>query len=180
MLQFSAIYFDSNSFIEGGWPIPNTRLRNVLSFAGGAGVSVFLLKPVEDELEEHWVREFDNAVGRTKIPKLLDGLGIQHELQIPDRETVRDGYKKAAENAVKIWAIQRGPATSKSLTDLYGMAIRHQRPFVEGGRGFQDAVIAFSAIEHAVTLPGKACAFVSQDGAFDQACLDRLAGPLGV
>jgi hypothetical protein len=66
-LPFRRIYFDTSALREAGWPHVSARLEQLLSLARHLTVRAFLPEPVARELEEHWLREFDEKMARVKL-----------------------------------------------------------------------------------------------------------------
>ena len=64
--SFTRIYFDTNPLITANWPKPSAALENLLTLAELLKVGIFVPKAVEDELEAHWNRLFDEKDARAK------------------------------------------------------------------------------------------------------------------
>jgi len=84
MLQFSAIYFDTNQLLKAGWPGLSTKMESLLSTARAVKVSAYLLHPVERELEAHCLREYEEANEKNAAIKALETVGIKVVLPTVD------------------------------------------------------------------------------------------------
>ena len=186
MLQFNRIYFDANPLIAAGWPRLSAELENILLLARIFQVALFLPQAVELELEEHWLREFDKKCGEVtsrvgKLKKYAVAVVTDNfSLALPDRNRVRNEYCTKVRALKEKWAVEAVPLTSRPLDEIFRMAIRREHPFQEEGKGFQDAVILLSVIDHLRGAPGQVGAFVSQDTDFKEQDLAKLAGSVGV
>jgi len=69
MASFTRIYFDTNVLIAANWPNPSAALERLLGLAQVFKVAIVVPKAVEDELEAHWNRLFDEK--STKAKKAL-------------------------------------------------------------------------------------------------------------
>ncbi len=66
MAPLTRIYFDTNILIAANWPKPSAALERLLSLAQPFKVGIFVPKAVEDELEAHWNRLFDEKYTKAK------------------------------------------------------------------------------------------------------------------
>jgi hypothetical protein len=87
---------------------------------------------------------------------------------LPSGSKLRRLYQDRVESVKKRWSIVDVPYTSRSLREIFRLAARHQRPFKDEGRGFQDAVIYLSVIDDLATNPSRNPAIlVASDGDYD-------------
>lgn len=183
MPPFTAVYPDSNILIKAGWPEVSTELKNVLSLARVLKLDVFLLEPVEAELEAHWTRDLRKtqmeAAGKTEnLSQVLADVGLSAELKFPDDKEVLARYRAKVEEVIGL-GMQRVLGLTGNLGELFEMAIQQAKPFKEKGKGFQDAVILLTAANHLAKSKHKAGALVSRDDVFTQETVRRVAEAKG-
>jgi hypothetical protein len=144
-----------------------------------------LLDSVEQELKAHYLREFSDRVRGTenkleKLSRLIVGIGLDINLRYPEAAEVEKLYGEFVKRLADRTGIERVTVAPRDIAELYGMAIRHERPFKEKGSGFQDTVICLAAIDHLAASGQKVGAFVTRDGVFDAATVTELAKRKGV
>ena len=66
MPDYSVIYPDSNSLIKEGWPNVSTTLGNLLNLVGRMKLRFVFFDSVEQELEAHYLREFEERKRKQK------------------------------------------------------------------------------------------------------------------
>lgn len=179
MAPFTRIYFDTNVLIAANWPKPSAALERLLDLARLVKVGVFLPKAVEDELEVHWNRLFDEK--HTKAKRSVSDLK-KHTAQsdataddlLPKKDAALATYRKNVKSLKSQWKIETVPLTVRPTDELFRMAICDEPPFQERDVGFQDTVIYLSVVDHLVKESGHVGAFISQDGIFsDPRVLDH-------
>lgn len=170
---FTRIYFDSNILIAASWPNASAGLANLLSLAQLLKVNVFLPKAVEDELEAHWSRLFDEKYSKANksLADLTKHAAEQEvkslaNLDIANKDAALAAYREKVATLKNEWKIETSPLTPRPTDELFCMAIHDQPPFQKGDIGFQDAVIFFSVIDHLTKQPDHVAAFVSRDAIF--------------
>jgi citrate lyase gamma subunit len=182
MPPFAVIYPDSNCLIKEGWPDVSTTLRNLAAAAEHRGVRLVLLDSVEQELEAHYIREFQEkateASGKFhRLARIADRAALQVELSVPSTEQLGNGYRAAVEEVLATYHIERATVPLRESKELYRMAVYRQAPFAKEGSGFQDAIICLAAIDHLAATGLRTCAFLTNDGIFNDQVLGRLAQP---
>lgn len=185
MPDYSVIYPDSNSLIKEGWPNVSTTLGNLLNLVGRMKLRFVLLDSVEQELEAHYLREFEERKRETeakaeKLARLVACVGLGVDLKFREVGEAEHLYKGYVEQFAERAGIERVAVASRDVAELFGMAIRRERPFKEKGSGFQDTVICLAAIDHLAASGQKIGAFVTRDGVFDKATVEELAQRKGV
>lgn len=186
MLQFNRIYFDANPLIAAEWPRLSAKLEEVLQLAQIFRVALLLPQAVELELEEHWLREFDKkhdeVVSRMEKLEKHTANVVTDRATLPllDRNRVRSEYRAKVQALKEKWAIETVPLTSRSLDEVFRMSVRRDPPFREEGKGFQDAVILLSVIDHLRDASGQVGAFISQNTDFKGPEAIKLAISVGV
>jgi hypothetical protein len=201
---FKTLYIDSSIFIAAGWPDISAQLRGVLSLSRILKVNVVMLQPVERELEAHWMRDCNKTMLKLQsisenANTLLGKVSQGTELRVPTREEIRAAYQKRVEEIISL-GLERGEVEPRAMSEVFGMAIWHEKPFQDEGKGFQDAVICLGAIDHFAqslqkhTTSGsgkgfegirrspadESLAFVARDGDFEEETLIRFARAKGV
>lgn len=176
-VDFNAVYLDTNALIVGNWPVPSLVLENVLRFAEWLKVSVFIPEPVEREAEQHWLREVrDSATGIhssienfRRITRRVNGAA---QVRSEDERTLVERYRQSAASSKKALGISTSPMTSRGLSEFFDLAIQYSMPFLSGsgkkGKGFQDAVILASVLEHLRENPHLSGLLVTNDSVFSQ------------
>jgi hypothetical protein len=183
--DYSIIYPDSNVLIKEGWPNISTALANLLNLTRDMKLRFVLLDLVEQELEAHFLREFitrtKEAEKRVEKTSSLVGLvGLEVGVVWPGIKDVRKSYRSFVDDITKHAGIERVKVPPRDISELFGMAIHHTRPFKEKGSGFQDAVICLAAIDHLAASGQRVGALLTRDGVCDAGTLSALAEPKGV
>ncbi len=175
--DFDALYFDTNALIRGNWPAPTLRLENLLRLTGWMKVSVFLPDAVEREIEQHWLREVrDSAAGlissAENLHRVTRRVGGSVEFRIEDEEALLGRYRKLAVSCCEQFGIIRAPMTTRPLSEFFDIAVRYETPFVsernKKGKGFQDAVVLASVLEHLKANPQLSGLLVTDDEVFSK------------
>jgi PIN domain len=164
-----AIYFDSNPLIAAGWPNVSAQLLQVTQMAENLGIQLCLPETVQQELEEHRIRDIiEKHKGiNSQIGKLAGNysfLVLKYLPSLPPSENLRKELQKSA--APLAAHFSSVPPTPRPLTEFVNLAIRRGATFEEGGRGFQDAVIFCSVLDHMKSSKFERACFVSEDHAF--------------
>lgn len=151
---FQRLYFDSNVLIRARWPTGSAELETLATLGRDVGVELFLPEPVAQELDAHWLREFRRARSRAssgvgEFDKLVAQVSSQRPaLTLPNEGAVRADYGQAVQAIQRRLDLKRSPATARPTAVFFDLAVRRAPPFGDEGRGFQDAVILFSVIDH--------------------------------
>jgi hypothetical protein len=140
-------------------------------------VAVFLHEPVEREVEQHWLREVrDSSAGLVgsaenfrRITRRVEG---KADVRTEDEETLLLRYREMAISACKRFGILPTPMTTRPLPEFFDIAIRYRTPFISDkskkGKGFQDAVVLASVLEHLKANPQLAGLLVTDDEVFSK------------
>jgi hypothetical protein len=184
-LGFDALYFDTDVLIANNWPAPSLALENLLLLAVWARVACFVPEPVLQQAEEHWLRGALDRGSRlrsaaqefVRITRQVGGCAkAEHE----DAEVLRIRFREAVQDSTKRFGISITPFTTRPTTELFDLAVRYVLPFEQGtknnrgeGKGFQDAVILESILEH-VNSHGLSGAFVTNDKIFFDVQLEKF------
>jgi hypothetical protein len=161
---FSAVFPDTNLFLPR-WPEEPAGLAELLSVTGIFNIPVYLLQPVEIELEAHQLRSSKTAIEnvRKACDKLPAPLKALVKLDAPNWNAfVADFRTRAAATKTRL-ELQSIDFPTLALPDLFNMAVNHEHPFREEGKNFQDAVIMRSVIEASQMKGLKRVAFVSKN-----------------
>jgi PIN domain len=182
--KFNGIYLDTNVLIAQGWPRPSILLNNVLRYAAVWGIQTLLPDPVTKEAEDHWLRdvkrgisEFDGA--QKNLQRLASPIPCEVKGEHTPVEKLLEGYRAKVAETLKEYAIIQVPFTKRPLEDVFEFATKYVLPFVPDakGRGFQDAVILFSILDHLNEFPEASAIFISADNDFkDIRLTDFLSG----
>jgi hypothetical protein len=182
LYPFTAAFPDTNVFLPR-WPEESAGLAELISTTGILGIPVYLVEPVEIELEAHQLREAKDAL--EKIAKISGSL---HPLVRPaikleslDWEKVRSQLRaQATATKVKL-GLRTAAFPALALQDLFQMAASNEHPFTEGGKNFQDAVILRAVIEASRLESLHKVAFVTKNHKdFDKAAVLSRAKESGI
>jgi hypothetical protein len=176
-------YFDAEPMLGTGWPNINTRMQNILFLARSFSVEVVLPLAVEDQLVEHRVREYIRKQ-QTILSHIDDLNTLTSNTDITLTAPSKVAVDRLRETLLAKWAtakqqFQSAPYTQRPLTDFFGMAIRQEQPFGEEGKGFQDAVILSSVLQHLQQSPVAGAVFISRDKDFGKTRIAELAKAAG-
>jgi len=179
VLDFNTLYLDTNVLTESNWPSLSVRLETLLSLALLCKVAVVIPEAVEKEAEDHWLRNIRNSVASLEsaagdFRRLSRGVGGSVEIRCEKEEELIRRYREVVSGLKERFKIAHCPMTTRPLVDLFDLATRYVMPFEESkqgrgrgeGKGFQDAVILSSILEHLKTSPKISGALVSTDGSF--------------
>jgi hypothetical protein len=171
--DFKAIYFDTNALLGTGWPEPSVLLHNVFVIGGWWGIKMFLPQPVVNEAEEHWLRKLKEQVSRVdNAAKELQRLAKPALCDVKTEHipiaALREQYRAKRDGVVTEYAIAISPFAKRSVEGMFELATRYVMPFVQDkqGKGFQDAVILASILEHLSTQPTLKAVLITKDEAF--------------
>jgi hypothetical protein len=181
-LPFKAIYLDTNVLVESRWPKVSVKLGNVLSLASQFGIPVFIADPVEQEAQEVSMRSIRRSVADLEGAEReyrRQSESISGEAYVVQRSadlgSLRARYVELAQASKAMHRIQAIPLASRNVDAFFRLAIRYVLPFEEGssnkpgeGRGFQDAVILSSVLEHLRSNPQLSGVFVTRDSVFSK------------
>lgn len=172
--DFKAVYLDTNVLLRGqGWPVPSILLNNLFRLAALCGVQNCIPEPVIKEAEEHWLRQMNDSItkltnAKREMNKSSGPVQCEIKLDHPTIGELMEEYRKQVGNAVKEYDIIRTPFTRRETAEIFGFATRYIQPFAHKseGRGFQDAVILLSILDHLGWSADAAGLFVTSDEDF--------------
>jgi hypothetical protein len=167
------LYVDSNILIGHGWPEPRPALHNLLRIAAWWDIAVFFPEPTLLEVERHWCRKVEEALDTLhsagkKLSKTAHPVSCKPTIAHDPLPEMLKQFRGLTANAIEQFGIQRVTFTGRSSEEIFDYATRYVRPFAPDGegRGFQDAVIFLSMLDHAMTDRGRASVFVTNDSDF--------------
>jgi hypothetical protein len=173
--DFNAIYFDTNALLAAGWPDPSVLLNNVFVIGGWCEIQMFLPEPVVREAEEHWLRNVDERVARAHgtikdLQRVAKPALCDARAEHPPIKVLHQQYVAKRDEVIAKYAISISPFTKRGVEDIFELATKYVLPFEHDreGKGFQDAVILASILEHlsAHTDPSSKAVFITKDEAF--------------
>jgi hypothetical protein len=174
--DYNAIYFDSNELLANGWPDPSVRLSNLLHIGRRWNLQPFIPQSVLDETEAHWWRsvemkssKLDSAkkdFERIARPVVID-VNVGHS----NLQEMRSRYEAIRKEALDRFGIGIIPYTSRAADFFFQCATKYVMPFEKDGegKGFQDAVILQSVLEHLHSNGGLNGVFITNDKGMQQA-----------
>lgn len=174
--DFQAIYLDTNMLKGEGWPTPSILLNNLFRFAVWWGIRVFLPEPVLKEAYEHWLRGVKDGIsGLGSATRNLERLSGPVKCEIRSEHTpienIIEEYGKKVDEALKDYSISSIPFTKRSTEEVFGFATKYLMPFAHDGKGkgFQDAVILLSILDHLNSYTEVKAILITADKAFKEA-----------
>lgn len=189
-IEYRRVYWDSEPLLKKPrvWPNISFESRQAFVVLAAFKIPAVLLDPVERQLEAHWLREYrqtrDSAKSKfDSLSEMMKQAGLSTEgltTKWTSNEDALEAYRKKVDEVVREHSLLRRAPNLRATAELFDMAIHRHKPFGEEGKNFQDAVIVLTAIDDLLDAGEKVGAFVSQDGDFDQATIDRLASRAGV
>jgi PIN domain len=169
------IYLDTNILLRENWPRPGAKLRSLLTLARALQFDVAIPEAVEREVKAHWFRALDEQRGkleaaRDSLLKQLSKIKADDDLQLYDwdPDSLETRYGRCVEAVQSEFPLLSAPMTPVSLYDCFDLAIAHQPPFDDTGKGFQDTVILLSIMGDLIASPDTAGVLVSEDKIFHQ------------
>src|SRR5207302_8932981 len=169
--DFKGIYLDTNVLLRGQrWPIPSIVLNNLLKLSALCGISRYLPEPVITEAEEHWLRGVKDGItglgtAQKSFHRFINPLECKTTVEHPSAEILLDEYKQKVDVAINDYGIERVPYTTSTIEEVFGSATKYLLPFAPKaeGRGFQDAVILLSILDHLGPSSSGTGLFVTED-----------------
>jgi PIN domain len=169
--DFNAIYFDSNELLANGWPSPSVQLANFLYIGRSWGVVSFIPLPVLEETEAHWERTLETQIARlASARKELERLSRPAECNVKTThaslDKMRVQYYAVREETRRRFRIDTIPYSIQSAEFFFRHATKYVLPFEKDGegKGFQDAVIVQSVLEHLHSRSGLKAILLTKDG----------------
>lgn len=183
VLTPSAVYFDTNPLIGAGWPAPSAQLLELLGLAERLGIPLFLPEIVQQELEEHWVREIQEKW--RNVRSASDGfnrraaglLTVAGPEPLPGRGPLRAAVRNHMADFTRRFT--QVSTTKRPLSEFLELAMTRGATFKDGGHGFQDAVILCSIFDHLIEAKLDSAILVTADDAFMQGGVGKLAQAAG-
>jgi hypothetical protein len=180
-LGFTVIYLETEALVRSNWPGISVLLRNVFTLANLWGLPLLLPEPVEKQVEERWLRKVDEArvklaSAATAFDRLLGPLGTRLQTNQEPVEELLRRYRETVGVIKSTFKIQPVPFTTRPVADFFNIAVRYILPFeCQGeGKGFQDAVILASVLDHLSHNPEYSGVLASADGALAKTNLDSF------
>lgn len=173
--DFQGIYLDTNVLLRGPqWPLPSILLNNLLRLAEMCGISRFIPEPVLKEAEDHWLRGVQEGIlglsgAARQFERAAKPIEFKTALEHPTPEILLEQYRNLVDASVKKYRIARTPFTRRTAEEVFGFATKYFVPFASKGegKGFQDAVILLSVLDHVASSANDKAIFVTMDGGFD-------------
>ena len=174
--DYNAIYFDSNELLSNGWPDPSPRLGNFLHIGRGWNIRAFIPAPVLDETEAHWWRAVEYqatqlATAKKEFERHSRPIVCDVSIEAPAIEELRSQYRVGREEILNRFDIGVIPYSNRPIEFFFQRATNYVMPFEKEreGKGFQDAVIMQSVLEHLHSDGGLKGLLITKDGGMRQA-----------
>src|SRR5690242_7514985 len=169
--RFNAIYFDTNILVGHRWPEPRPAFQGLLRLARWWKIAIFFPEPTLTEAESHWLRKVEEAVGELtgacrRLPRIAAPVPCEVTVKHPTASDLLNEFRARTEAALKLFDVSRAGFTSRSSKEVFEYATRYVRPFSrnEEGKGFQDAIIFLSVLDHVRDHDDISGVLVSNDG----------------
>lgn len=172
-LGFNALYVDTNVLTGSNWPDPSVQLRNVFALASRWSVKVFFPEPVRRETEEHWVRNvrkktqaMESAV--SDFNRITRAVAGRATIAVEELTRLVARFRENDEKLRDYFHIEQIPYPKRPMAELFEVGTRYEPPFVaeQEGKGFQDAVIFSSILEHLQAHQDLTAVLMTSDSAF--------------
>jgi hypothetical protein len=174
--DYNALYFDSNELLANGWPDLSVKLSNVLQVGQWWKVEPFIPMPVLDETEAHWLRTVETQASRIasakrELERIVRPIECDVSIQLTDLDQLRSRYRVVRDEAVKKYRINVIPYANRPAEFFFHRATKYSMPFEKEreGKGFQDAVILQSVLDHLQKNAGLKGMLVTKDSGMVQA-----------
>ena len=184
--DYNAVYFDSNELLANGWPDPSPKLSNFLHIGRGWDLRAFIPAPVLDETEAHWWRAVESQATRLtsakrEFERLSRPIVCDVHVEFTNIEEMRTQYRAAREEMLKWLGIGVVPYPSCTVEFFFQRATNYAMPFEKEkeGKGFQDAVILQSILEHLHSDSELKGVLITRDGGMTQARIADFLPALG-
>ncbi|HET8890021.1 MAG TPA: PIN domain-containing protein [Candidatus Angelobacter sp.] len=172
--DFQGVYLDTNVLMRGQqWPLPSILLNNFLRLAELCGISRHLPEPVLKEAEEHWSREVKEGIAGLsraagQLERLAKPVECEPTVAHPSAEILLEKYRTLVDASIRKYGIIRTPFTKRTVEEVFGFATKYLLPFgpKAEGKGFQDAVILLSVLDHLNSFPTDKAIFITSDKDF--------------
>lgn len=174
--DYNAIYFDSNELLANGWPDPSVRLSNLLHIGRWWNLQPFIPLPVLDETEAHWWRsveakgsKLDSA--KKDFERIARPVACEVNVEHTNLQEMRSRYVAIRTEALNNYGIGVIPYPSSTADFFFQCATKYVMPFERDGegKGFQDAVILQSVLEHLHSNGELKGILITMDGGMKQA-----------
>lgn len=173
---YNAIYFDSNELLANGWPEPSVKLSNFLYIASSWNLQCFIPYPVIDETEAHWRRTVETSISklnsaRKDLERMARPVTSSVVVSHSAIERMILQYEATRETALNQHRIHTIPYSKRGVHFFFKRATRYVMPFEKDreGKGFQDAVILQSVLDHLRSVKDLNGLIITMDGGMKQA-----------
>ena len=173
--DYNSIYFDSNELLSNGWPDLSVKLSNLLYVGRGWGIQPFIPEAVLDETESHWWRAVEARTSsldsaKKEIERLARPIECYVNIEQTNLEELRSRYQLYREQTLEDYGIKVVPYPDRRVEFFFQRATRYLMPFEKQGegKGFQDAVILQSVLEHLQANPELRGVLLTKDGGMKQ------------
>jgi len=128
------------------------------------------------EAQEHWVRGIQNKVAglnnaANQLERIAKPVVAEARVEHLPVERLVENYQAVVRASIAKYQVQACPFTNVSAKEMFGLASRYVVPFEfeQEGKGFQDAVILSSVLQHLKSNPQLIGILVTADGVFSKA-----------
>jgi hypothetical protein len=174
--DYNAIYFDSNELLANGWPEPSVRLSNLLHIGRWWNLQSFIPQPVLDETKAHWRRGVEANISKlNSVKKELERVArpivSDVHIEYTSIDEMSRQYEEIREKAMKNFMISVIPYPHREVYFFFKRATKYVMPFEKDreGKGFQDAVILQSVLDHLHSQSDLNGVLITMDGGMKQA-----------
>ena len=173
--DYNAIYFDSNELLANGWPEPSVRLSNLIHIGRWWNLQHFIPQPVLDETKAHWRRGVEANVSRLNSAKKELERGARPvvsdvQIECTGIDEMSRQYEEIRERTLQSHLISIVPYPNRGVYFFFKRATKYVMPFEKDreGKGFQDAVILQSVLDHLESKSDLNGILITKDGGMKQ------------
>jgi predicted nucleic acid-binding protein len=173
--NFGAIYFDTNVLLEAHWPEPAPVLNNLLLLSGWWQIERCIPEPVLSEVECNWRRKVHAGIDSLRtaqrtLAKAASPIACDVSATHTPATQLEAQFIVATADAIAHFGVTRVPFTRRSIEEVFAYAAQYVRPFAAKGegKGFKDAVILLSILDHLRDRPDTNGVLVTNDSDFKE------------
>jgi hypothetical protein len=174
--DYNAIYFDSNELLANGWPEPSVRLSNLLHIGRWWKLQPFIPLAVLDETEAHWRRGVEANISKLnsakkELERVARPVVSDVQVEFTKIDEMSRQYEAIREETLKNYLIGAVPYPKRGVHFFFKRATNCVMPFEKDreGKGFQDAVILQSVLDHLHSKSDLNGVLITMDGGMKQA-----------
>jgi PIN domain len=181
MLQ-SDLVFDTAALLSENFPELSSSFRQLTEIAQSLDFNLYIPEIVLKELEERFMENTENAIHKmmNEHRKLKNIVQERFSLSVPEIGDIRKAYQDDVQKLITRNKLIIIPMPSIKAEELIDRAVKRVPPFEREDKGFRDAMIIESIIEHGTKERISHFVFVSFDKIFEDNAVSTYARSKGV